>query len=233
MAVNATDLNGLLQQISRSADQMRQHKGDDQYLELLNEQVEQACKTSQALFDRITSRILGGAGSGASRPEQPPHLGATPLLGAHTNVSVKIPTGEVGVTSESGDPPIRNPKGKRELILVVDDDLDLLEIAADMLAFEDYRVLLAKDGFEALQIYRRMGRKISLIVLDYFLPVMEGDAVFDELKAIDPGVRVVLSSGFGEQAKLGSMLTRGLRGFLPKPYTHAKLIGHVQSIIET
>ena len=102
-----------------------------------------------------------------------------------------------------------------------------------MLEFEDYRVITAKDGLEALRIYRQMGKKIALIILDYFLPVMDGDAVFDELKAIDPEVQVVLSSGFGEQATLGGMLARGLRGFLPKPYTHEKLIEHIRSILET
>ena len=61
---------------------------------------------------------------------------------------------------------------------------------------------------------------------------MDGDVVFDELKAMDPGVQVVLSSGFGEQAKLGSMLARGLCGFLPKPYTYSKLIEQIRSILD-
>jgi CheY-like chemotaxis protein len=232
IATNATELNGLLQHVARLSEQASQHKGEDQYLDLLNEQVEQACKTSQALFDRVTSRILYRTGSEVSAGPLSPSMPAAAVAPARANISEKIPMGEMKVVTQSGDPPIRNPKGKRELILVVDDDLALLEVAADMLEFEDYRVILAKDGLEALQIYRRIGKKIALIVLDYFLPVMDGDAVFDELKAIDPDVRVVLSSGFGEQAKLGSMLARGLRGFLPKPYTHEKLIGHIQSIIE-
>jgi CheY-like chemotaxis protein len=232
VATNATELNRLLQQATRLSEQARQHKGEEHYLDLLNEQVEQAFRTSQALFDRITSRILYRAGSEVRTAEPSPRLPGTAAPPARTNFSEKIPIGEMKIAAQSDDPPIRNPKGKRELILVVDDDLELLEVASDMLEFEDYRVILAKDGLEALQIYRQMGKKIALIVLDYFLPVMDGDAVFDELKAIDPGVRVVLSSGFGEQAKLGSMLARGLCGFLPKPYTHEKLIGHIQSIIE-
>ncbi|HXA08886.1 MAG TPA: response regulator [Chthoniobacterales bacterium] len=231
VATNATELNRLMQQVTRLSEQARQHKGEGNYLDLLNEQAQQACKTSQALFDRITSRILYRAGSEMQTAEPSPSLPGTAAPSARTNVSERIPLGEMKVETQSGDPPIRNPKGKRELVLVVDDDLDLLKVAADMLEFEDYRVILAKDGLEALQIYRRMGKQIGLIVLDYFLPVMDGDAVFDELKAIDPDVRVVLSSGFGEQAKLGSMLARGLCGFLPKPYTHEKLIGHIQSII--
>ena len=77
-----------------------------------------------------------------------------------------------------------------------------------------------------------MGGKIDLVLLDYFLPVMDGDAVFDELKAIDPKVRVVLSSGFAEQAKIGSMLARGLHGFIPKPYTREKLIEQIRSVLD-
>ena len=59
----------------------------------------------------------------------------------------------------------------------------------DILDFEDYRFIVARDGIEALRIYWRLGREIDLVLLDYFLPVMDGDAVFDELKAINPDVR--------------------------------------------
>lgn len=233
IAATATELNRLLQLVSRSADQVRRQKGEGESLEALCEQVEQATKASQALFDRITSRILFGAGGVAKVVEKPPAPIAAPGAGATTTVSVKMPVGEVTVAAgDPGDPPIRNPRGERELILVVDDDLELLDRVGDMLEFEDYRVILAKDGIEALRIYRQMGKKIALILLDYFLPVMDGDAVFDELKAIDPTVQVVLSSGFGEQAKLGSMLARGLCGFIPKPYTHEKLMEQIRSVIE-
>jgi DNA-binding NarL/FixJ family response regulator len=61
---------------------------------------------------------------------------------------------------------------------------------------------------------------------------MDGDAVFDELKALNPNVNVVLSSGFAEQSKISSMLTQGLRGFMPKPYTSEKLLGQVRSTLD-
>ncbi|MGH7937848.1 MAG: response regulator, partial [Bryobacteraceae bacterium] len=126
---------------------------------------------------------------------------------------------------------IKNPNGRGELIMVIDDDVEVLTVARAMLEEEDYRIILAKDGFEGLQIYSRMGKQISLIILDFFLPVLNGDAIFDELKALDPKVQVVLSSGFAEQTKLGSMLARGLRGFIPKPYTSQKLLDQVRSVI--
>ena len=236
IAATATELNRRLHQVSRYSDQARHQKGKGQYLQLLGEEVDQALKTSQALFDRVTARILSGAGSGVQARPQTPHLKVMPPPNAAAPspaaVSTKMPVGEVALAAaQPGDFPIRNPGGQQELILVVDDEPEVLERAGEMLELEDYKVVVAKDGFEALRIYQRLGKKIALIILDFFLPVMDGDAVFDELKAINPNVHVVLSSGFAEQLKLGSMLARGLRGFIPKPYTHEKLIDQVRSII--
>ncbi len=236
-AANLTDLNRRLQQISRYTEQATQQaRGAEPFLRL-NEEVALASKLSQALFDRITSRILAGATPGARTTPEPPVfrvVGSRSEKGAPSStVASKIPVGEMKLGNEepSYGYEIQNPEGKRELILVVDDEPEILERASEMLTFEDYRVVVAKDGFQALQIYSQMKDQIALIILDFFLPVMDGDAVFDELKAINPRVQVVLSSGFAEQTKLGSMLARGLCGFIPKPYTSAKLLDQVQSII--
>lgn len=234
---NLTDLNRRLQQISRYSEQARQESSGSEYLERLSEEVELASKISQALFDRITSRIMSGAMRGAQPSPELPSFKVMPAASAAvappTSIAKKIPVGEVAIDSDptNSGTAIRNPAGRRELILVVDDEPQILDLAGTMLEGEDYRIVLAKDGFEALQIYGRMKKEISLIILDFFLPVMDGDAVFDELKAINPNVQVVLSSGFAEQTKLGSMLARGLCGFIPKPYTSAKLIEQVRSII--
>lgn len=218
LAANATELNRLLQQAACQAEHARLHKGEGEHLEFLSEQLEAASRASQAIFDRITARILAGTGGGAQSDGATPSSSAAPVSAANGDTA--------------SDSLILNPKGGRELILLVDDDLEVLERTGEILDFEDYRFIPAKDGIEALQIYRRMGKTIDLVLLDYFLPVMDGDAVFDELKAINPNVRVVLSSGFGEQARVGSMLARGLCGFIPKPYTHEKLVEQIRSILE-
>ena len=144
-----------------------------------------------------------------------------------------MPSGEGAVMDErTATPGVRNPNGTRELILVVDDDDDVLDFTAEILDFEDYRVLTANDGPEALRIYRLMGKEIALVLLDYFLPVMDGDVIFEELKVMDPNVRVVLSSGFSEQARIGQMLARGLRAFIPKPYTHERLVEQIRLVLD-
>src|SRR3954464_13885752 len=77
IATTSTELNSMLQQISRYADLARQHKGEYNYIEMLGERVELASKTAQDLFDRVTSRILDGTSARAKQdpdPSRPPQF---------------------------------------------------------------------------------------------------------------------------------------------------------------
>ena len=250
IATTSTELNSMLQQISRYSDLARQHKGEYNYIEMLGERVELASKKTQELFDRITSKILAGsaaAARSAAAPSHPP-FSVVPDPVSHERQPLKsIPritpakplpavvrpkTEAAALAPIPADVPILNPKGNRELILLVDDETEIAELASEMLAEEGYKIVLAKDGFEALRIYQQIGGHIGLVVLDFFLPVMDGDAVFDELRALNPNINVVLSSGFAEQSKIGAMLAQGLRGFIPKPYTREKLLEQVRSTLD-
>ena len=253
IAATSTELNTMLQQISRYADLARQHKGEYNYIDLLGERVEVASKTAQSLFDRVTSRILVGSAPKTKGPSDPsglpeftvvpPPSRAAPAQTIAKEAEEKSPAGAkapavAGKTpapkpsSIPADIKVLNEKGNRELILFVEDEREVAELAAAMLTDEGYQVILARDGFEALKIYQQISKKVGLVILDFFLPVMDGDAVFDELCALNPDVAVVLSSGFGEQSKLGNMLARGLRGFIPKPYTREKLLAQVRSTLD-
>jgi len=244
IAATSTELNTLLQQISRYADLARQHKGEFNYIEMLGERAELASKAAQSLFDRVTSRILEGTApktKGAPDPSRPPEFTIVPpppealpeeakTKGGKTAPRPKDPTAKA--TSIPAEIKVLNEKGSRELILLVEDETEIAELASVMLTDEGYRVILARDGFEALRIYQQITKQIGLVILDFFLPVMDGDAVFDELRALNPDVAVVLSSGFAEQSKLGNMLAQGLRGFIPKPYTREKLLEQVRSTLD-
>ncbi len=242
IATTSTDLNSILQQVSRYCDLARRHNGEHNYIDLLGERVELATKTAQDLFDRVTSKILAGSGvtnvvnppPSFPEPKTAPAFTVVPSPTARTPmpqathamatlVAEKAPASN-GLRKESpvlGDkiPPdikLKNPKGNREYLLLIEDEPEVAEVAAEMLADEGYKVILAHDGFEALNIYEQMGKQIGLVILDFFLPVMDGDAVFDELRALNPNVNVVLSSGFAEQSKMGAMLAQGLAGIYSK-----------------
>jgi CheY-like chemotaxis protein len=251
IATTSTELNSMLQQIARYADLARQHKGEYNYIEMLGERVELASKTAQALFDHVTSRILEGSTAKSKAgpdPSRPPEFKVVRSATEPALVKPRVPEKTSARNKGSGSseskkstikaaeiPPeiaVLNPKGNRELILLVDDETEIAELASAMLTDEGYRVILARDGFEALKIYQQIGKQIALVILDFFLPVMDGDAVFDELRGLNPEVAVVLSSGFAEQSKLGNMLAQGLKGFIPKPYTAEKLLEQVRSTID-
>lgn len=230
IAKTSTELNAVLQQIARYADLAKRQRGDHDYIDQLNQQVEIATQTAQALLNRVMSMIL----------EKTSGKTPSPSVRAATSSAPAVElAGEAEESTEARAPAITpqiavlNPDGARELVLIVDDEPEVAEFASTILAEEGYKVIVARDGFEALKIFQQIHREIGLIILDFFLPVMDGDAVFEELKAINPGVDVVLSSGFAEQNKIGAMLAQGLRGFIPKPYSREKLLEQVRSTLDT
>jgi CheY-like chemotaxis protein len=249
IAATSTELNSILQQVARYADLARRHKGEHNYIDLLGERVELASKTAQSLFDEVTSKILAGAAkkTAAARKSEagfsvvPPPAEEEPLRLAKASRkgeqkrSANAEPKNAAAENGNGVPPgvrVKNAHGSREYLLLIEDEPDVADLASEMLAEEGYRVVLAHDGFEALKIYETMGKQIGLVILDYFLPVIDGDAVFEELRALNPKVNVVLSSGFAEQSKIASMLAQGLRGFIPKPYSREKLLEQVRSTLD-
>ena len=250
IAATSTELNSILQQVSRYADLARRHRGEHNYIDLLGERVELASKTAQSLFDRVTSKILAGAArkTAAARKSEAGFKVMPPPPATDDETPRSIRTSRKGeqkrgssadrqstASGDNGVPPgvrVKNPNGSREYLLLIEDEPDVADLASEMLAEEGYRVVIAHDGFEALKIYERMGKQIGLVILDYFLPVIDGDAVFEELRSINPKVNVVLSSGFAEQSKIASMLAQGLRGFIPKPYSREKLPEQVRSTLD-
>src|ERR1700682_6440017 len=72
IATTSTELNSILQQVSRYADLARRHRGEHNYIDLLGERVELASKTAQSLFDHVTSKTLAGAvRESASKTKEP------------------------------------------------------------------------------------------------------------------------------------------------------------------
>ena len=232
VAATSTELNTILQQISRYADLARQHKGEYNYVDLLGERVEVAAKTAQSLFDRVTLRILELSGKLGPNPARPPEFTVMPPSATIGSEPARISKTDRAGGAIPADIKVLNEKGERELILLVEDEQEIAELAALMLADEGYKVIVAHDGFEALRIYQQISRQVGLVILDFFLPVMDGDAVFDELCALNPNVVVVLSSGLKERSKVGNMLAQGLRGFIPKPYTRERLLEQVRSTLD-
>jgi len=110
-----------------------------------------------------------------------------------------------------------------ETILLVDDEPSILDVGAQLLELLGYRVFTASSGGEAVGVFRKNGSEIDLVILDMIMPHMGGGETFDTLKAIDPGVAVILSSGYSMTGEASDIVEKGCRGFIQKPFTPVEL----------
>jgi CheY-like chemotaxis protein len=98
-----------------------------------------------------------------------------------------------------------------------------------MLAKLGYDVLAAADGEGAIALYRREREHIAVVILDMVMPGMSGGETFDRLKAIDPDVKVLLSSGYSLDGQARDIIERGCVGFIQKPFSLIRLSEMLQS----
>jgi len=110
-----------------------------------------------------------------------------------------------------------------ETILVVDDEENIREFTKEQLESIGYRVKLAGDGIEAIKIYKEKKDEIDLILLDMIMPDMAGKETFQELRKINPDVKVLLISGFSEDERAIETIDKGALGFIPKPFSLQEL----------
>jgi len=108
-------------------------------------------------------------------------------------------------------------------VLVVDDEEVIRQFASVILRDLGYDPVGVADGQEALEYYRAHPGKVDLVLLDMVMPKMNGRECFRKLKALDPKVRAVLSTGYGLNEAAQGMLDEGVAGFIQKPYVAAQL----------
>ncbi|MCI5778813.1 MAG: response regulator [Lentisphaeria bacterium] len=124
------------------------------------------------------------------------------------------------------------PRGN-ETILIVDDHETIWDFLIDALQELGYSVLLAENGLDAVEIYQANPDQIDLVLLDMIMPKSGGHQTFMRLKAIDPDVKVLLSSGFVSEQEVADLLEAGACGFLPKPHRLPVVTREIRRILDT
>ena len=105
----------------------------------------------------------------------------------------------------------------QKFILTIDDEPEILEILKQCLESEGFQVLAAAGSKNGIEVYEKRWQEIGLVLLDYLMPNMTGDLVFECLQQINPDVRVLLLTGCDEQVAR-KMFETGLRGYIQKPF---------------
>ena len=104
-------------------------------------------------------------------------------------------------------------------MLVVDDEAPIRNIVQKTLERCGYRVLLATHGAEAVALYGQHRDEVAVVLTDMMMPVMDGPATIVTLKAMNPKVKVIGSSGLTLEGGVAKAKSLGVRHFIPKPYT--------------
>ena len=120
----------------------------------------------------------------------------------------------------------------RGLILVVDDELFVLEVARRILEGYGYDVLTAENGRQGLEIFRQRTKEIDLVLLDKTMPDLDGEETFRAMKAIQPDLLAILTSGYQETEVTTHFLSNELAGFVQKPYLPETLAFKIKQALQ-
>ena len=204
------------------------------------EVVDSGCGMDQATQARIydpffTTKFTGrGLGLAAALGIVRGHHGAITVRsapGQGTTFVVAFPAAEVVAPAAPPPQEAVPDAGGEGLILVVDDEDVVRRTARLTLDEYGYDVLTAADGAEAVDVFRRYGSRIRLVVLDMTMPVMGGEETIGHLRAIDPGIPVLAMSGYGEAEAMRRFDRTPADGFLQKPFAAPALAAAVRTML--
>jgi hypothetical protein len=149
-------------------------------------------------------------------------------VGHGTTFKIYLPA-DPAIRTVSSLPPFRSevPHGHGELILVVDDEFAIREMTRRTLESFGYKVVIASNGAEAVALYAEKAQEIALVLTDMMMPVMDGAAAVQELRRINPSVKIVVVSGLA----INRDTRASVNDFLAKPYTAVDLTQIVNDVL--
>ena len=116
-------------------------------------------------------------------------------------------------------------------VLVIDDEKDILDVVKTCLEGEGFTVHTAWDPSEGIKLYEQRCREIGLVLLDYIMPDMTGDLVYECLRRVNPDAKVILLTGC-EDNVAKRIFEAGLRGYIQKPFYLDDLVSRVREELE-
>jgi PAS domain S-box-containing protein len=154
-------------------------------------------------------------------------VGVKSSPGGGARFDVVLPCQWAGEADRSGDTGEAVP-GRGELILIVDDERVLRDLAKDILESHGYRVAAVASGEEALHFLEESGEKVALVILDVVMPGLGGAETLRRLRGFQRSLPVLLSSGLAAEPNVQQILEEGASGFIPKPYGIGELTRAVE-----
>jgi len=173
----------------------------------------------------FTTKGVGrGMGLAAIRGIVDNHSGEIRVVsreGKGTTCTVLLPVSAVPAAAEP--PSAEGSSAGAGRVLLADDDEDVRSVVHAMLETLGYEVIEARDGLEAVEIFRRRAAEIDLVILDLVMPRLTGEAALGRIRRIAPAVPAILISGYDESGRIREIVAAGFGGFLQKPFRRQDL----------
>ncbi len=152
-------------------------------------------------------------------------------VGAGTTFSIYLPivAQAIAAASRTAAGP---SQGRGETVLIIEDEDILRMLMREMLVRAGYRILEAKDGEEGVRVFRAEHAGIAAVISDMGLPVLSGEQVFHELRAVDARVRLIFSTGYIRDEKRQELLDLGARRFIHKPYRVDEMLTALREVLD-
>ncbi|MBR9980017.1 MAG: PAS domain S-box protein [Desulfatitalea sp.] len=128
--------------------------------------------------------------------------------------------------------PVTSVETGSETILLVDDEDYIIDVSRLMLEGLGYRLLIADNGHTAIDLFGEHKDTIDLVVLDMVMPDLDGEAVFKELRAIRPDIKVLFASGFYVMEQATGLMRKGQTDFLQKPFNMHQLSTKIRRMLD-
>lgn len=148
-----------------------------------------------------------------------------------TKFSIYLPSAEEHVVRSTTGDRSQTARGNGELILIVDDEESIREVAAATLSANGYRTVTSADGREALDVYEANKADIAAVLTDMAMPNMDGAAMIAELRKIDPKLNIIAMSGMIHENQTVDLQKLGVEKLLPKPFTAEKLLTTLAEVL--
>ncbi len=150
-------------------------------------------------------------------------------VGKGSQFKVYFPAVEGSQKQQAED--LELPKGRGELILVVDDELAIREITKISLETYNYKVLTVSDGIEATALYAQQKNNISVVLMDMMMPSMDGATTSRILQKMNQQIKIIAVSGLVSSERVSGTMGTGVKAFLSKPYTTQELLKTLHSVL--
>ena len=125
----------------------------------------------------------------------------------------------------------RGDQGGNATVLVIEDEAAIRKLTERLLLRFGYKVIVASDGQEGVDVYAEKQDEVDLVLLDMSMPRLSGIEVIERMISKNPEVRIIVSSG--ERFDNSQPFAQKVRGFVAKPFKIEELFGTIKQVMAT